>query len=344
MIILGIETSCDETAVALVRDDKTILAHTLYSQLEDHQVFGGVVPEIAARRHLEHLQALIQQTFRKANLSPEKIDGVAATCGPGLIGGLIVGVMVAKSIAAVHHKPFLAINHLIGHALTPRLTANLEFPYLLLLLSGGHCQLVIVKSAFDFKVLGTTQDDAVGECLDKCAKMLGLAYPGGVAIEKAARQGNPYRFSLPRPLKGHREEGQDYNFSFSGLKSAVRREIEKLGEPSEQDKKDLCASLQQAISDVLQNRLQNALLFAQKAMFPLTAVVVAGGVAANQFLRQNLEKTAALFSLPFIAPPVALCTDNGAMIAWAGIEKLRGSQVDTLEFKPRPRWPLEIRE
>lgn len=344
MVILGIETSCDETAVSLVRDDKTVLAHHVLSQLEEHQAYGGVVPEIAARSHLQHLTPLIKKTLQDASLSFDKIDGIAATCGPGLIGGVMVGVMVAKAIAVVHHKPFLAINHLVGHALTPRLTYDLEFPYLLLLVSGGHCQLVIVQSPIMFEVLGSTQDDAVGECFDKCARMMGLSYPGGPEVERMALQGNPTRFSFPRPLKGRKEGDMAYTFSFSGLKSAVRRQIEKLKVLTEQDKADLCAGLQQAIAESLKDRLYNALCHCGDRGQNLQAVVVAGGVAANQFLRDKLQTEAQEFDIPFLAPPIHLCTDNGEMIAWAGIEKLRLGLSDSLNFKPRPRWPIDKRE
>ena len=342
MIILGIETSCDETAVALVDDERNLLAHRVFTQLEEHEAFGGVVPEVAARAHLQLLEPLLKQTLNDAELSLRDIDGVAVTCGPGLIGGVMVGVMMAKSIAAVHDKPFLAINHLAGHALMPRLTHDLDFPYLLLLVSGGHCQIVIVKSPVDFEVLGSTQDDAVGECFDKCAKMMKLPYPGGPHVEKAALTGDAKRFPLPRPLKGRTKNGMACQFSFSGLKSAVRRQIEKMGESlSEKDIADLCASLQLAVADTLKDRLTNAINHCGNSQQNLTALVVSGGVAANQFLRDNLEGLAKDFELPFVAPPLNLCTDNGAMIAWAGVEKMLLNAVDELDFRPRPRWPLE---
>ncbi|NCP62742.1 MAG: tRNA (adenosine(37)-N6)-threonylcarbamoyltransferase complex transferase subunit TsaD [Alphaproteobacteria bacterium] len=353
MIILGIETSCDETAVALV-SDKTpdtlhtdqgnrpcVLAHRVFTQLEEHEAFGGVVPEVAARAHLQVLPPLLKQTLKDAKLTLADIDGVAVTCGPGLIGGVMVGVMMGKSIAAVHNKPFLAINHLAGHGLVPRLSDNLSFPYLLLLVSGGHSQIVVVKSALDFEVLGSTQDDAVGECFDKCAKMMGLPYPGGANVEKAALTGDKKRFQLPRPLKGRTKDGMACRFSFSGLKSAVRREIEKLGDGfSPQDACDLSAGLQTAISDTLCDRLKNALKHCDERSQQLTALVVSGGVAANVFLRDNIKELAHEFKLPFVAPPLNLCTDNGVMIAWAGIEKMKHGSVDALDFKPRPRWPL----
>ncbi len=353
MIILGIETSCDETAVALVSDKTTdtarsgqgnrpcVLAHRVFTQLEEHEAFGGVVPEVAARAHLQVLTPLLKQTLKDAKLTLADIDGVAVTCGPGLIGGVMVGVMMGKSIAAVHNKPFLAINHLAGHALVPRLSDNLSFPYLLLLVSGGHTQIVVVKSVLDFEVLGSTQDDAVGECFDKCAKMMGLPYPGGANVEKAALTGNEKRFQLPRPLKGRTKDGMACQFSFSGLKSAVRREIEKLGDDfSPQDTCDLSACLQSAVSDTLCDRLKNALKHCEEGSQAVTALVVSGGVAANVFLRDNIRALAHEFELPFVAPPLNLCTDNGVMIAWVGVEKMQCGSVDGLDFKPRPRWPL----
>jgi N6-L-threonylcarbamoyladenine synthase len=344
MIVLGIETSCDETAVAIVRSDKTILAHQVFTQLQEHQAYGGVVPEIAARAHLNYLAPMVQTALSEANLTLKDLSGIAATAGPGLIGGVMVGVMMAKSLAAVHDKPFLAINHLIGHALAPRLTETLEFPYLLLLVSGGHCQLVVVRSPLDFTVLGTTQDDAVGECFDKCAKMLELPYPGGPNIEKIAKQARTL-YPLPIPLKGKKSPDLACQFSFSGLKSAVRRLIETQSSLTDQFKADVAASLQQAVAETLKDRLYNALRRIQEPAegppLALTAVVVSGGVAANQFLRAHLSQTASTFGLPLVAPPLALCTDNGAMIAWAGIEKLRLGLSDPLSFKPRPRWPLD---
>ena len=346
MIVLGIETSCDETAVALVRSDKTILAHHVFTQLQEHKAYGGVVPEIAARAHLSYLAPMVQDTLAEATINLKDLSGIAATAGPGLIGGVMVGIMMAKSLAAVHDKPFLAINHLIGHALAPRLTETLNFPYLLLLVSGGHCQLVVVKSPIDFTVLGTTQDDAAGECFDKCAKMLDLPYPGGPNIEIMARNARKI-YPLPTPLKGKKSPELACQFSFSGLKSAVRRLIEKESLITDQFKADVAASLQHAVAETLKDRLHNALQRvedpSQGQPLSLTAVVVSGGVAANQFLREQLGETAKKFGLPLVAPPLSLCTDNGAMIAWAGIEKLQLGLTDPLEFKPRPRWPLDER-
>ena len=337
MRVLGIETSCDETAVAIVDDGKTVLAHCLASQVEEHRPYGGVVPEIAARSHLDHLDGLVEASLREAQLGLSELDGIAATSGPGLIGGVIVGVMTAKALAAVHGKPFLAVNHLEGHALTARLTDDVAFPYLLLLVSGGHCQVLLVRGVGDYQRLGTTLDDAAGECFDKVAKMLGLGFPGGPAIEAAAKTGQPNRFPLPRPLKGR--EGCD--FSFSGLKTAVRHSVDDLppGPLSTQDSADLAAALQLAIVETLVERLDNALAMTGEVV--PTALVAAGGVAANSALRQALASVADAHSVPLVVPPPALCTDNGIMIAWAGMERLRLGLTDTLDFKPKPRWPLD---
>ncbi len=339
MIVLGIETSCDETATALVREDGRVLAERLLSQADAHRPYGGVVPEIAARAHLEQLDRLIAETMAEAGLGFDALDGVAATAGPGLIGGLIVGVMTAKAIAAVADKPFLAINHLEGHALSARLVAGLPFPYLLLLVSGGHSQLLAVEGVGRYLRLGTTLDDAVGEAFDKCAKLLGLGYPGGPAIEAAAREGDPQHFALPRPLLGR--PGCD--FSFSGLKTAVRQAIVGLGagEPNRRAVADLAASFQAAVADVLADRAAHALA-AFRARYPAgESFVVAGGVAANEALRRRLEAVAGAHGLRFFAPPQRLCTDNGAMIAWAGIERLKLGLTTPLDFAPRPRWPLD---
>ena len=339
MLVLGIETSCDETAVALVNDQKEIKSHLVLSQLNDHVPYGGVVPEVAARAHLHYLPGMIRDCLQKADVTFSELDAVAVTAGPGLIGGVMVGVMMAKAIACVHRLPFLAINHLLGHALTVRLTSSVEFPYLLLLVSGGHCQLIIVKSPFQFQVLGSTLDDAVGECFDKVAKMLGLPYPGGSHIEKLAQKGDPHKISLPIPLLGKTD--QPFSFSFSGLKSAVRRYIELHPQISGPDQCDLAASLQNTIGKSLLNRTENAIKYCLKERIQLNALVMAGGVAANQYLRQQFEQLTTKYDLPFVAPPPHLCTDNGAMIAWAGIEKMKCGLQDGLDFKPRPRWPLE---
>ena len=339
MIVLGLETSCDETAAAVVADDRRILSNVVLSQLDDHRPYGGVVPEIAARAHLAHLGGLVRRALDEAGAGFKALDGVAATGGPGLIGGVMVGVMTAKAIAAVHDRPFLAVNHLEGHALTARLTDDLPFPYLLLLVSGGHCQLLVVEGVGRYRRLGTTIDDAVGEAFDKAAKLLGLGYPGGPEIERAAANGDAHRFPLPRPLVGR--PGCD--FSFSGLKTALRRHVDALpaGPLQRQDVDDLAAAFQAAVGDCLIDRTRNAIAAAQAASAIKGGLVVAGGVAANRVLRDRLAGLAAESALPFVAPPPALCTDNAAMIAWAGLERLRLGEVDGLDFAPRPRWPLD---
>lgn len=338
MRVLGIETSCDETAVAVVEAPAgdaplgTLLSNVVYSQMSEHRSFGGVVPEIAARAHLERLDGLVADALKEAGLGLADLDGIAATGGPGLIGGVMVGVMTAKALAFAHEKPFIAVNHLEGHALSVRLTEPVTFPYLLLLVSGGHCQLLTVRGPGDFARLGTTIDDAVGECFDKTAKLLGLGFPGGPAVERTARGGDAQRFALPRPM--WKKPGCD--FSFSGLKTAVRQAVEKLPPSDSQAIADLCASFQRTVGDVLADRCSNAL-----ALAPSPTLVVAGGVAANLYLRGRLEEVAARHGASLVAPPVKLCTDNGAMIAWAGLERLRLGWTDGLDFRPRPRWPLD---
>lgn len=345
MRVLGIETSCDETAAAVVESaggaagdaGGRILANRVLSQLEEHRPFGGVVPEIAARAHLDHVDRLVAEAMAEAGLGFAELDGVAATAGPGLIGGVLVGAVTGKAIAAVHGKPFVAVNHLEGHALTARLTDGTGFPYLLLLVSGGHCQLLAVEGVGRYRRYGGTLDDAVGEAFDKVAKLLGLGYPGGPALERAAQAGDPGRFALPRPMKGR--PGCD--FSFSGLKTAVRNLLEKQGPLDEALGADLAASFQAAVAEVLQDRAAQALArFAAETGRP-GPLVVAGGVAANRCLRAALAETAAAAGAALIAPPPSLCTDNGAMIAWAGLERLRLGAADPLDFRARPRWPLD---
>ncbi len=350
MKILGIETSCDETAVAIVDDAKNILSHVLNSQIKLHEKFGGVVPEIAARSHLEVLDGLILEALKKANLKFEEIDAFAATCGPGLIGGVIVGMSAAKTLASIYKKPFLAINHLEGHALTARLTNDVKFPYLLLLISGGHCQILIARGLGDYEKIGETIDDALGEAFDKVAQMLGLPYPGGPAVEKLAREGDENRFKFSRPLLDSKDESHRFAFSFSGLKTAVRREIEKLvGENfshftspqkiSAKDRADICASFQKIVCEIIVNRLENTLSFNN---FPdVSSLVIAGGVAANRYIFSRLQNWAKSHQLEVITPPISLCTDNAAMIAWVGIEKMKMGISDDLNFKPRSRWELK---
>lgn len=327
-IVLGIESSCDETAAALVDSERRILAQRIASQDEAHRPYGGVVPEIAARAHAERIAPLVEATLADAGMTLDDVDAIAATAGPGLIGGVMVGLVTAKALAMAAGKPLIAVNHLEGHALSPRLAdATLAYPYLLLLVSGGHCQLLLVEGLGRYRRLATTIDDALGEAFDKTAKILGLGYPGGPAVERLAREGNPRAVPLPRPLVGSGEP----HFSFAGLKSAVLRAHQAGGHSAA----DLAASFQQAALDCVVDRTRIALSAGSSA----TALVVAGGVAANQAMRSALEALAAEFGLPFVAPPLALCTDNAAMIAWAGVERL--GQSDPLDFAPRPRWPLD---
>jgi N6-L-threonylcarbamoyladenine synthase len=338
-IVLGIETSCDETAAALVRVDRQVLAAPLFSQLAEHAPYGGVVPEIAARAHVEKLDLLIAQAMQEAGSSFAELAGVAATAGPGLIGGLMVGLLTAKTIALVHDLPLVAVNHLEAHALTARFVEDLDFPYLLLLVSGGHCQLVAVEGVGRYRQLGTTIDDALGEAFDKVAKMLGLGYPGGPAVEALARSGDPARFALPRPLAG----SKSCDFSFSGLKTAVRHQILALGAKAGEagTMADLCASFQAAVGDVLADRAGRAMrLFAAEHPTGRT-LVLAGGVAANRHLRRHLEAVAAGQGFRLVAPPLPLCTDNAVMVAWAGIERLRLGRIDDQAVPARARWPLE---
>jgi len=341
MIVLGIETTCDETAAALVerRDDGRgrILSNIVLSQIEDHAAFGGVVPEIAARAHVEALDVIVGKAVGDAGKSFDDIDGVAAAAGPGLIGGVIVGLTTAKAIALVNDKPLIAVNHLEAHALTARLTDATQFPYLLFLASGGHTQIVAVRGIGDYVRLGTTLDDAIGEAFDKTAKLLGLGYPGGPQVEREAARGDVTRFTLPRPMFGR----PDADFSLSGLKTALRLEAEKIAPLSEKDVRDLCAAFQQAICDVIMDRLRAGLKIFRERFGTPSALVAAGGVAANQTIRKILHKLAFEAGTALVVPPPALCTDNGAMIAWAGAERLAHGLVDPLDTAPRARWPLD---
>lgn len=340
---MGIESSCDETAAAIVNEKREILAEVVLSQ-EEHKVFGGVVPEIAARSHLDHIDDIIHQTFQRAKIGMNDIDAVAAAAGPGLIGGVAVGVMAAKALSLALDKPFVAVNHLEGHALVSRLTNNVSYPYLLLLVSGGHCQILVVKGPGEYERLGTTIDDAAGEAFDKVAKMLGLGYPGGPMIEKMAAIGDENRFTLPHPLKG----SGDLNLSFSGLKTAVRKIIESYGNGNieetvlpRKDAADICACFQKTACECLLDKLSKAADYFKQKYPEGKNVVVAGGVAANTYLRSRLESMAENKGLVFAAPPIRLCTDNGVMIAWAGLERFQKGYTDNLDFKPRPRWPLD---
>jgi N6-L-threonylcarbamoyladenine synthase len=332
-IVLGIESSCDETAVALVTADRRVLAERIASQEAEHAPYGGVVPEIAARAHAERLAPMLEGVMADAGLTLADVDAIAATAGPGLIGGVMVGLVSGKALAMAADKPLIAVNHLEGHALSPRLAdAELAFPYLLLLVSGGHCQILAVEGVGQYRRLATTIDDALGEAFDKTAKILGLGYPGGPAVEKLAREGDAKAVPLPRPLKGSKEP----HFSFAGLKSAVLRAHES----GEHKRADIAASFQQAAVDCLIDRLTKAL----NEDGPFPALVVAGGVAANQTVRGALEALAAKHEMRFVAPPLKLCTDNAAMIAWAGCERLAADPEfagDPLDLKARPRWPLD---
>lgn len=338
--VLGLESSCDETAAAVVSGDGRILSNVVLSQIEEHKAYGGVVPEIAARSHITHMDRLIIQALAEARCDFDDLSAVAATSGPGLIGGVMVGMMTGKAIAAARDIPFIGVNHLEGHALTARLTGDVDFPYILLLASGGHCQILIVKGVGAYQRLGTTIDDAAGEAFDKTAKILGLGYPGGPAVEAAAKRGDEKRFALPRPLKGR----PGCNFSFSGLKTAVRREVEKIGADNitRQDMYDLAASFQRALCDSILDRMARALdLYLEQYPVGPHNLVVAGGVAANQFLKSNLRQLCQTRFFDIIAPPPGLCTDNGAMIAWVGIERLKLGMTDELDIAPRARWPLD---
>ena len=341
MRVLGIETSCDETAAAVVQreeDSGRILSSCVHSQIADHAAFGGVVPEIAARSHLSRLNGLITQAMDEARCGWADIDAIAVTAGPGLIGGLLTGVMTAKALSAATGIPYHAINHLEGHALTPRLTDGLAFPYLLLLVSGGHTQFVEVRGVGDYRRLATTIDDALGEAFDKTAKLLSLGYPGGPQVELAALKGDPQRFEFPRPLSGKDE----VNFSFSGLKTAVRQTANRLAPLSDTDVADICASFQRAIIDILCDRTGKMMrYFDETHQGHDRALVVAGGVAANKAIRAALEKLAVENGWKLVAPPLELCTDNAAMIAWAAIERAGRFPPSGPELAPRSRWPLD---
>jgi N6-L-threonylcarbamoyladenine synthase len=339
-LVLGIESSCDETAAAVVArgvDGRgRILSNAVFSQIEEHAAFGGVVPEIAARAHVEVMDGLVRAALTDAGVKLPAVDAIAATAGPGLIGGVIVGLMTGKAIAYASGKPLLAVNHLEGHALTARLTHGLDFPYFLLLVSGGHSQILRVDGVGDYRRIGTTIDDALGEAFDKTAKLLQLGYPGGPAVERMAASGDPTRIPLPRPLLGRKEP----NFSFSGLKTAVRLEAEARAPLGPKDVADLCAAFQAAAADVVADRVETALALESQGA---PTLVVAGGVAANKAIRARLDGVLARLGGRLIVPPGNLCTDNGAMIAWAGAERLALGLTDGLDAVARPRWPLDAR-
>ncbi|RKT32370.1 O-sialoglycoprotein endopeptidase [Roseovarius halotolerans] len=344
LTILGLESSCDDTAAAVLRiegDAPTILSSIVHGQNDLHAAYGGIVPEIAARAHAEKLDICVKAALNKANTPLSKIDAVAVTAGPGLIGGVLSGVMCAKGIAAGAGLPLIGVNHLAGHALTPRLTDGIAYPYLMLLASGGHCQFLIVRGCEDFNRLGGTIDDAPGEAFDKTARLLGLPQPGGPSVEREAMQGDPARFRFPRPLL----DRPGCDMSFSGLKTALLRARDDLiaaqGGLTHQDRADLCAGFQAAVADVLAEKTRRALETYLGEAPPVPAFAVAGGVAANSAIRTVLQTAADAAQTAFVAPPLALCTDNAAMIAYAGAELLRAGQCDDMTLAARPRWPLD---
>lgn len=342
MLILGIETSCDETAASVVERDETghgrIVSNIVRSQIEEHRAYGGVVPELAARAHVIHLDGIIETALAEAGIGFSELDAIAATAGPGLIGGVLVGLTTGKALAAALGRPLVAVNHLEAHALTARLTDGVQFPYLMLLVSGGHTQIVLVRGVGAYERWGTTIDDALGEAFDKVAKLLDLGHPGGPLVERAALEGDARRFAFPRPLL--REERLD--FSFSGLKTAVRLAASAIAPLSDTDVADLCASFQAAVTDVVVKRCDMALARFGTEMPDLPPVlVVAGGVAANKAIAAGLQRVAAHAGARLVVPPMALCTDNGAMVAWAGAERLALGASDGFEVAARPRWPLD---
>ena len=340
-IVLGIETTCDETAAAVVerRADGSghILSNIVRSQTDEHTPFGGVVPEIAARAHVDALDGIIAAAMQESGIEFSQLSAVAAAAGPGLIGGVIVGLTTAKAIAMVHDTPLIAVNHLEAHALTPRLTNTLAFPYCLFLASGGHTQIVAVTGVGQYVRLGTTVDDAMGEAFDKVAKMCSLPYPGGPEVERMALTGDPGRFDFPRPMLGR----ADANFSLSGLKTAVRNEVSRLEPMEPEDIHDICAGFQAAVLESTADRLRVGLRLFHEQFGAPSALVAAGGVAANQAIRGALQDVAAKAQTTLIIPPPALCTDNGAMIAWAGAERLALGMIDTMDAPPRARWRLD---
>ncbi|HSQ97783.1 MAG TPA: tRNA (adenosine(37)-N6)-threonylcarbamoyltransferase complex transferase subunit TsaD [Rickettsiales bacterium] len=338
MKVLGIESSCDETAIAIVNDNKEILSNVVVSQIDIHKVFGGVIPEIASRNHLDIIDKIVLKALNDAGLKFEDLDAISATCGPGLMGGLIVGAITGQTLASIFDKPFIPVNHLEGHVLTSRLTNNLEFPFLIFLISGGHSQILLAKGVGDYEKIGDTIDDSLGECFDKVAQMLGLEYPGGPKIENLAEHGDENRFKFVKPLidaigKGRSVEN-NFNFSFSGLKTAVRREVEKLTgmdynyeishtKLSQKDICDISASFQKTIVDILKDRFKNVVQYLEKQDTKLDKLIFAGGVSANQYIKNNMIKYCKNFGFDIVSPPLKLCTDNGVMIAWAGLEKFR---------------------
>ncbi len=346
--ILGLESSCDDTAAAVLRSaggtHAQVLSSIVFGQTALHAAYGGVVPEIAARAHVEKLDIAVEQALHSANLALHQIDAIAVTSGPGLIGGVLSGVMLAKGLALGSGKPLIGVNHLAGHALTPRFTDQLDFPYLMLLVSGGHCQFLLVKDAQTYHRIGGTIDDAPGEAFDKTAKMLGMPQPGGPAVQTEATLGDPLRFKFPKPLL----DRPGCDLSFSGLKTALARARDEIvtakGGICPQDRADLCAGFQAAVVEILTEKSRRAIKSAHAIAPHLTGFAVAGGVAANTILRSQLEDLSMAHNLPFLAPPLRYCTDNAAMIAWAGIEQMRAGLTDDMTLAARPRWPLDQRQ
>ena len=344
--MLGIETSCDDTAVSIVTHDAKILANRVVNQNE-HSLFGGVVPEIASRAHFDCLDLIVKQVMKEAGVGFSDISTVAATGGPGLIGGLIVGIMTAKAISSSSNIPFMAINHLEAHALTARLTFNsLEFPFLLFILSGGHCQILLAEEVGHYTLIGNTIDDSIGESFDKVAKMLNLGYPGGPIVEKLAKSGNEHRFKLPQPLitSKHldRFNAENCDFSFSGLKTAVRNIVYSNSlTMDESTVSDICASFQCTVASILVNRLKKSFSIAKKIHPSICKAVICGGVASNKYIINKMSVASSELNCPVYSPPIGLCTDNAAMVAWAAIERIKkGFKVDNMYFVPKPRWPL----
>lgn len=357
MKVLGIESSCDETAIAIVNDNKEILSNVVVSQIDIHKVFGGVIPEIASRNHLDIIDKIVVKALNDAGLKFEDLDAISATCGPGLMGGLIVGAITGQTLASVLNKPFISVNHLEGHVLTSRLISDLEFPFLIFLISGGHSQILLAKGVGDYEKIGDTIDDSLGECFDKVAQMLGLEYPGGPKIEKLAEQGDENRFKFVKPLidavgKGRSIEN-NFNFSFSGLKTAVRRELEKLTgmdynyelshtKLSQKDICDISASFQKTIVDILKDRFKNVAQYLEKKGIKLDKLIFAGGVSANQYIKNNMVKYCKNFGYDIVSPPLKLCTDNGVMIAWAGLEKFKLNKFEKqTKLNISSRWELD---
>jgi N6-L-threonylcarbamoyladenine synthase len=341
MRVLGIESSCDETAASIIDDNRVILSNIVSSQISDHARFGGVVPEIAARAHLNQIELIVDMALKDASMTLNDVDAIAATCGPGLIGGVIVGMMAGKTMAAMANKPFIGVNHLEGHILSPRLSDDVQFPYLALLVSGAHTQILIAHDLGDYELLGTTLDDAVGECFDKVGRMLGLPFPGGKYVAQLAAQCDDLKsanakYPLPRPLKGR--TGCD--FSFSGLKTAVMKYV--TDDMIEADKVMLAASMENAVTDVMADRVAHGIeIFKSRYPQKHSHLVSGGGVAANETIKKQLVDLTSHYDMIFTAPPAHLCTDNGAMIAWAGLERFKAGLTSPLNTKPRPRWPLE---